>query len=82
MEYELMHGDCMEMLDRVPDASVDLVLTDPPYGINYQSHYGKYKRHSKILNDRNPCTEFIAKLPMKLKPTGAALILALCQMLG
>lgn len=74
MEYELMHGDCMEMLDRVPDASVDLVLTDPPYGISYQSHYGKYKRHPQILNDRNPCTEFIAKLPMKLKPTGAALI--------
>lgn len=74
MKYELMRGDCMEMLDRVPDASVDLVLTDPPYGISYQSCRGKYKKKPKIINDRKPCTEFIAKLPMKLKPTGAALI--------
>lgn len=74
MEYELMHGDCMEMLDRVPDASVDLVLTDPPYGIKYQSCWAKNKRYSKILNDEKPCTEFIMKLPKKLKPTGAALI--------
>ena len=74
MEYELMHGDCMEMLDRVPDASVDLVLTNPPYGISYQSCRGKYKKKPKIINDSKPFTEFIAKLPMKLKSTGAALI--------
>lgn len=74
MEYELMYGDCMEMLDRVPDASVDLVLTDPPYGISYQSCRGKYKKKPKIINDSKPFTEFVAKLPMKLKSTGAALI--------
>lgn len=31
VEVQLMQGDCMEMLDGVPDGSVDLVLTDPPY---------------------------------------------------
>ena len=29
----LMHGDCMEMMKQIPDKSVDLVLTDPPYNI-------------------------------------------------
>lgn len=28
----LMHGDCLEMMKDIPDGSVDLVLTDPPYG--------------------------------------------------
>ena len=28
----LMCGDCLERMKEIPDASVDLVLTDPPYG--------------------------------------------------
>lgn len=28
----LMHGDCLELMKEIPDGSVDLVLTDPPYG--------------------------------------------------
>ena len=28
----VVEGDCFEVLDGMPDASVDLVLTDPPYG--------------------------------------------------
>lgn len=34
MEYldKIWHGDSMELLRAMPDASVDLVLTDPPYG--------------------------------------------------
>ena len=30
-------GDCRDVLARLPDASIDLLLTDPPYGINYVS---------------------------------------------
>ncbi len=29
---ELIHGDCLEEMKKIPDGSVDLVLTDPPYG--------------------------------------------------
>lgn len=28
----LIHGDCLEEMKKIPDGSVDLVLTDPPYG--------------------------------------------------
>jgi DNA modification methylase len=28
----LMQGDCLERMKEIPDGSVDLVLTDPPYG--------------------------------------------------
>lgn len=28
----LMQGDCLELLKTIPDGSVDMILTDPPYG--------------------------------------------------
>ena len=28
----LMQGDCLELLKDIPDGSIDLILTDPPYG--------------------------------------------------
>ena len=28
----LMKGDCLELMKSIPDASVDMILTDPPYG--------------------------------------------------
>lgn len=31
---KIHHCDALELLRRLPDASVDLVLTDPPYGLN------------------------------------------------
>ena len=30
--YKLMFGDCLERMKEIPSGSVDLVLTDPPYG--------------------------------------------------
>jgi len=33
MSNLLLHGDCLELLKNIPGASVDLVLTDLPYGV-------------------------------------------------
>jgi site-specific DNA-methyltransferase (adenine-specific) len=30
--FNLMQGDCLERMKDIPDGSVDMVLTDPPYG--------------------------------------------------
>jgi site-specific DNA-methyltransferase (adenine-specific) len=37
----IYHGDCREILPTLP--KVDLVLTDPPYGISYDASHSKYK---------------------------------------
>ena len=29
---KLLHGDCLELMKEIPDNSIDMVLTDPPYG--------------------------------------------------
>lgn len=31
----LYHGDCLDVLRELPDASVDAVVTDPPYGLEF-----------------------------------------------
>jgi DNA modification methylase len=31
----LLHGDCLDLLATLPDASVDVVITDPPAGIGF-----------------------------------------------
>ncbi len=31
----LHHGDCLDVLRALPDASVDSVVTDPPYGLEF-----------------------------------------------
>lgn len=36
-EVKLLQGDCLELMKDIPDSSVDMVLTDPPYMINTKS---------------------------------------------
>lgn len=31
-KIQLFNGDCLEEMKKIPDGSVDLILTDPPYG--------------------------------------------------
>jgi adenine-specific DNA-methyltransferase len=44
----IIHGDCVTGMRSLPPASVDFVLTDPPYLVDYQSRDGR-----KVANDRN-----------------------------
>ena len=51
--YELYNGDCLEVMDNIEDESVDLVVTDPPYLMDYQSNRRKKEdRFDKIKNDK------------------------------
>jgi DNA modification methylase len=33
--YRLYHGDCLDVLDSFDDKSVDVIITDPPYGLGF-----------------------------------------------
>ncbi len=35
-------GDCREVLARLPDASVDSIVTDPPYGLSFMGNHWDY----------------------------------------
>ena len=73
---KLMKGDCLELIQQIPEKSIDLILTDPPYGIDYQSNRikDKTKRKGKILNDKEPFISFITQLKRIIKDTGSIMI--------
>ena len=40
-ENKIINADCLDILKKLPDKCIDLVLTDPPYGLNKKSKGGK-----------------------------------------
>lgn len=52
LENKIINADCMDILKQLPDKCIDLVLTDPPYGMNYQSGWREQK-YEKIQDDNN-----------------------------
>lgn len=53
---KIYNEDCLEGMKRIPDNSVDLIVTDPPYLVNYKTNRRKDKSHrfnNVILNDDN-----------------------------
>lgn len=49
LENRIINADCLEILKQLPDKCIDLVLTDPPYGIGIDgqklSVTAKNKKH-------------------------------------
>lgn len=49
-ENSIVEGDCLEVMKKIPDKSIDLIITDPPYGMNFQSNH-RFHKHDKIIGD-------------------------------
>jgi len=73
IEINKIHNmDCIEGMKQMDDNSVDAVVTDPPYGINYQSQWvPKEERFDKIYGDGDICLSFIKDSFRVLKNSGA-----------
>ena len=50
---QIVCGDCLEIMRGWPDGCVDLVLTDPPYGIGFQSNSAINPRYDILANDND-----------------------------
>lgn len=55
---KIICGDCLEVMKGIPDGAVDLVVTDPPYGIDWNTNYSRFSKgaadKSKVANDDTP----------------------------
>jgi site-specific DNA-methyltransferase (adenine-specific) len=47
---KVMNGDCLELMKDIADKSIDCIITDPPYGINYSAYR---TGRGNIANDDN-----------------------------
>jgi len=51
---KIIQGDCLEEMNNIPDGSIDMILTDPRYGMDYQSNRRTVqKKFSKFSNDKD-----------------------------
>ena len=44
---DLKCGDCLELMKEIPNESIDLIITDPPYLIRYKTNYRKTEHNIK-----------------------------------
>ena len=42
MDYKLYNTDCLDKLKELEDNSVDSIITDPPYGLNFMNNKWDY----------------------------------------
>lgn len=47
---KIHNADCLEFMKQLPDKSIDLVLTDPPYGIDYGGQLIKGEEYKTKTN--------------------------------
>jgi site-specific DNA-methyltransferase (adenine-specific) len=55
MSYRLLCGDALDVLEILPDASVDFVFTDPPYGHNNNNNGDLIHRREAALGHAPSC---------------------------
>jgi len=68
-QNSILHGDCVEVMRRLPSESVDFILTDPPYLVRYRSRDGR-----TVANDDNArwLKPSFAEMSRLLKPDSLA----------
>lgn len=62
-------GDCVELLQRLPDESVDLAFADPPFNIGFE--YDEYHDDHDDEDYLGWCERWMGELYRVVKPTGA-----------
>ncbi|MGN0593807.1 MAG: DNA-methyltransferase [Hominimerdicola sp.] len=90
MNLELYNEDCRDIIKSLPNHSIDLILTDPPYNLApYSTGNMKFEWRSEINNDVAQWDEipiepieFVNEIKRILKPTGNVFIFTSYNLLG
>lgn len=68
-KYAIYKGDCRELLARIPNGSIDLTFTSPPYNIGKE-----YEKVRPIEEFIDWCADWIEKIHSATSPNGALLL--------
>lgn len=58
----IINGDCLDVMKQLPDKCIDLVLTDPPYGIGISSNPVRQMHDKKDWDDNIPIDEYFKEI--------------------
>ena len=73
-DYELWQGDCLELMKNIPDGSVDLVLTDPPYGTMKGAELDGWNRQTTEWDTAIEPTKIFEQISRILRQNGKAIL--------
>ena len=73
-KFELWHGDCLELMKNIPDGSVDLVLTDPPYGTMKGAALDGWKNQTTEWDTAIEPIKIFEQISRILRPNGKAVL--------
>lgn len=70
LKNTVIYGDCLDVMKSMPDKCVDLVLTDPPYGIAINKKCKSFgertdlsrEKTNKIWDDKIPTKEYFKEI--------------------
>jgi len=62
---QIIHGDCLEVMKDIPDKSIDLIFTSPPYNMRTRIRNGKYTTREKSEHFSKKYKHFGDDLPIE-----------------
>ena len=68
-QFDLLLDDCLKGMARLPAATIDLVVTSPPYNLNIK--YGKYSDRQDRASYLEWCRDWATQVRRVLKPEGS-----------
>lgn len=66
---QIVQGDCLELLSKIPSDSIDVTFADPPF--NLKKKYNGYEDSLEFKEYINWCEEWIREMVRVTKPTGS-----------
>lgn len=73
-DIKLYQGDCLELMKNIPDGSVDLVLTDPPYGTMKGAALDGWKNQTTEWDTAIEPTKIFEQISRILRQNGKAIL--------
>ena len=71
---KLLNGDCLELMKDIPSGSVDLVLTDPPYGTMKGAELDGWKNQTTEWDTAIEPTKIFEQISRILRQNGKAIL--------
>jgi site-specific DNA-methyltransferase (adenine-specific) len=71
---QLYNGDCLELMKNIPDGSVDLVLTDPPYGTMKGAELDGWKNQTTEWDTAIEPTKIFEQISRILRQNGKVIL--------
>ncbi len=69
---KIISGDCLEVLENIPDNSVDVTFADPPF--NLKKKYNSYYDEHEVGEYLSWCSDWLKEMVRITKPTGSIFV--------